>query len=58
MLANRASQQWTILSSHLWELGQTRSADAMAGCRSALDELLGLETRLFERLAASVATPR
>jgi hypothetical protein len=58
MLASRASQQWTILSSHLWELGQRRSADAMAGCRSALDELLGLETRLFERLAASVATPR
>jgi hypothetical protein len=57
-LASRASEQWTILSSHLWELGQTRSADALAGCRHTLDGLRGLETRLFERLAASVAASR
>jgi hypothetical protein len=57
-LASRASQQWTILSSHLWELGKTRSADSLAGCRRALDELLALETRLFERLAAGVAGSR
>jgi hypothetical protein len=56
VLASRAAQQWTVLSSHLWELGQTRSADALAGCRRALDELRGLETQLFERLAAGVAT--
>ena len=56
LLASRASQQWTVLSSHLWELGQTRSADALTGCRRALDELRELETQLFERLAAGVAT--
>jgi hypothetical protein len=56
LLAGLASQQWTILSSNLWELGQTRSADALAGCQRALDELRGLETQLFERLAAGVAT--
>jgi hypothetical protein len=55
-LASRASQQWTLLSSHLWELGKTRSADALAGCRRALDELRSLETQLFERLAAGVAS--
>jgi len=53
-LASRASQQWTLLSSHLWELGKTRSADALAGCRRALDELRDLETQLFERLAVGV----
>jgi len=58
LLASRAAEQWTILSSHLWELGKTRSADALAGCRSALDELRGLETQLFERLAAGVANSR
>jgi hypothetical protein len=54
-LASRAAEQWTLLSSHLWELGKTRSADALAGCLRALDELRGLETQLFERLAARVA---
>jgi hypothetical protein len=56
VLASRASQQWTLLSSHLWELGKTRSADALAGCRRALDELRDLETQLFERLAAGVVS--
>ncbi len=55
VLARQASQQWTILSSHLWELGQTRSADALAGCRNALDKLRDLEAQLFEQLAASAA---
>jgi hypothetical protein len=55
-LASRSAQQWTVLSSHLWELGKTRSADALAGCRRALDELRDLETQLFERLAAGVAS--
>jgi len=54
VLASRAAQQWTNLSSHLWDLGKTRSADALTRCRRALDELLDLETRLFERLEASV----
>jgi hypothetical protein len=58
VLASRASEQWTILSSHLWDLGKTRSADALAGCRRALDELRGLETQLFERLAAGVSRRR
>jgi len=58
VLASRAAEQWTTLSSHLWELGKTRSVDALAGCRRALDELQGLETKLFERLAASVAASR
>jgi hypothetical protein len=57
-LASQAAQQWTILSSHLWELGKTRSTDALTGCRRALDELQDLETQLFERLAASVAASR
>ncbi len=57
-LASRASEQWTALSSQLWELGKTRSADALAGCRRALDALRGLEAQLFERLAAGVATAR
>jgi hypothetical protein len=55
-LASRSAQQWTVLSSHLWELGKTRSSEALAGCRRALDELRGLETQLFERLAAGVAS--
>jgi hypothetical protein len=58
LLASRAAEQWTILSSHLWELGKTRSADALAGCRRALDQLRDLETQLFERLAAGVAASR
>ena len=58
VLASRAAEQWTILSSHLWKLGQTRSADALAGCRRTLDGLQNLETQLFERLAASVAASR
>jgi hypothetical protein len=57
-LASRAAQQWTVLSSHLWELGQTRSAAVLAGCRRALDELRRLETELFERLAADSAASR
>jgi hypothetical protein len=58
LLASRASQQWTVLSSHLWELGKTRSADGLVGCRRALDQLQSLEAQLFERLAASVAASR
>jgi hypothetical protein len=58
VLASRASEQWTILSSHLWQLGQTRSADVLTDCRRTLDGLRGLETQLFERLAASVAASR
>jgi hypothetical protein len=57
-LASLAAQQWTVLSSHLWDLGQTRSTDALAGCQRAIDELRGLETQLFERLAAGVSTSR
>jgi len=53
MLANQSAQQWTTLSSHLWELGKTRSTDALAGCRRTLDELQRLEEQLFERLALS-----
>jgi len=58
VLASRSAQQWTILSAHLWELGRTRSPDALAGCRCALDELRGLETQLFERLEDRVAAMR
>jgi hypothetical protein len=58
VLASQAAAQWTVLSSHLWELGQTRSADALASCRRTLDELQGLETQLFERLAAGVEGSR
>ena len=43
---------------YLWTLGKTRSTEALAGCRRALDALQDLETQLFERLAASVAAAR
>ena len=52
----RTNTRPAATSSHLWELGKTRSADALAGCRRALDELRDLETQLFERLAAGVAS--
>ena len=58
VLASQAAEQWTILSSHLWKLGKTRSSDALAGCRRTLNALQDLETQLFERLAASVAEAR
>jgi len=57
-LARSASEQWTTLSSHLWELGRTRSADALAGCRRALEALREIEAELFERLEAGVGASR
>jgi hypothetical protein len=54
-LAAQASAQWTALAGALRELGQSRSREAMERGKRALAEIITLETRLFESLAARAA---
>jgi hypothetical protein len=51
-LAARASAQWTALAGALRELGQSRSRESSERSRRAVGEIIALETRLFESLAA------
>jgi len=54
-LAAQASAQWTALAGALRELGQSRSREASERGRRAVSEIIALETRLFESLAARAA---
>jgi hypothetical protein len=54
-LAAQASTQWTALACALRELGKSRSREASERCRRAVSEIIALETRLFESLAARAA---
>jgi len=54
-LAAQASAQWTALAGALRELGQSRSREALERGRRAVSEIIALETRLFESLAARAA---
>jgi hypothetical protein len=55
-LAGQSSAQWTALAGALRELGQSRSREASERCRRAVSEIIALENRLFESLAARAAS--
>jgi len=55
-LTVQSSERWTELSIHLRELGESRSPDASEHCCRALSEIIELETRLFDSLAARTAS--
>lgn len=54
-LAAQASAQWTALAGILRELGRSRSREALERGVQTLTEIVALETRLFESLAARAA---
>jgi hypothetical protein len=55
-LAAQSSAQWTALAGALCELGEGRSLEASERCQRMVSQIIALETRLFESLAAGTAS--